>query len=87
MAISYTLPGDVCFRTTVEIPDFLISDCPVHSEKMRIYCRTDRCLCCSYCETIGDHKGHDCFQVHEAEERERAALQRLQEKVWIYLEI
>eukprot|EP00794_Sanderia_malayensis_P000311 gene311-941_t len=63
-----------------------IPECPVHGEKMRIYCRTDRCLCCTYCETSGEHRGHDCFQVHEAEERERIFLQKLQQKVEMHSE-
>eukprot|EP00795_Rhopilema_esculentum_P017786 gene17786-9464_t len=63
-----------------------IPECPVHGEKMKIYCRMDRCLCCSYCETIGEHRGHDCFQVHEAEEKERIELQKLQQKVDLHCE-
>lgn len=34
---------------------------------------------------MGDHRGHDCFQVHEAEEKERLALQKLQQKVRFFV--
>lgn len=45
------------------------------------YCRNCRCLCCETCFRFGNHKNHSYFQVHEAEERERKALVRLQTQV------
>lgn len=38
-------------------------------------------MCCESCYRFGNHKNHSCFQVHEAEERERKALVKLQTQV------
>lgn len=57
------------------------SECPVHKELTKFYCRNCRCLCCASCHKYGSHKNHSCFQVHEAEEKERKALVRLQTQV------
>lgn len=58
-----------------------IPECSVHKEMTKYYCRNCRCLCCESCYRFGNHKNHNCFQVHEAEERERKALVRLQTQV------
>lgn len=58
-----------------------IPECPVHREMTKYYCRNCRCLCCESCYRFGNHKNHSCFQVHEAEERERKALVKLQTQV------
>lgn len=58
-----------------------IPECPVHKELTKFYCRNCRCLCCASCHKFGSHKNHSCFQVHEAEEKERKALVRLQTQV------
>lgn len=56
-------------------------ECPTHKKMTEYYCRNCRCLCCETCFRFGNHKNHSCFQVHEAEERERKALVRLQTQV------
>ena len=48
---------------------------------MKFYCRNCKCVCCGYCQLYGKHKNHNCFQVHEAEERERKVLVKLQSQV------
>lgn len=58
-----------------------IPECPTHKEKTKYYCRNCRCLCCASCHRYGSHKNHSCFQVHEAEEKERKALVKLQTQV------
>lgn len=58
-----------------------IPECPTHKKMAEYYCRNCRCLCCESCFRFGNHKNHSCFQVHEAEERERKALVRLQTQV------
>lgn len=58
-----------------------IPECSVHKEMTKYYCRNCRCLCCESCYRYGNHKNHSCFQVHEAEERERKALVKLQTQV------
>lgn len=58
-----------------------IPECPTHKEITKYYCRNCRCLCCKSCHLYGNHKNHSCFQVHEAEERERKALVRLKTQV------
>ena len=60
---------------------FCLLECPVHNKKLKYYCRNCKCLCCSSCHLFGSHKNHNCFQVHEAEEKERKALVKLQSQV------
>ncbi|XP_032238176.2 E3 ubiquitin-protein ligase TRIM33 [Nematostella vectensis] len=59
----------------------LLPECMDHKEKLKFYCRVCQTLCCGSCQIYGAHKGHSCFEVHEAEERERRALEKLQASV------
>ncbi|XP_068701525.1 uncharacterized protein [Montipora foliosa] len=34
--------------------------CPEHDEALKVYCYTDNCLICIYCQVYGKHAGHDC---------------------------
>ena len=73
-----------CAATSIQLIFIYILDtleCPTHKEKTKYYCRNCRCLCCASCHRYGSHKNHSCFQVHEAEEKERKALVKLQTQV------
>ncbi|KAK3748803.1 hypothetical protein QZH41_016025, partial [Actinostola sp. cb2023] len=59
----------------------LLLECPEHKDKLKFYCRTCNALCCAFCQLYGTHTGHSCFEVHEAEERERQILENLQSAV------
>lgn len=34
--------------------------CPEHDEALKVYCHTDNCLICIYCQVYGKHMGHNC---------------------------
>lgn len=34
--------------------------CSEHNEALKVYCHTDKCLICVYCQFYGNHVGHEC---------------------------
>lgn len=40
--------------------------CPLHGEKLKLFCLTDREAICVVCHTSRKHKQHDCCPVSEA---------------------
>ena len=50
--------------------------CPKHRQDMVMFCREVNCCvpACILCNTIGDHKGHDCQMIEDAYEIEKATL-------------
>ncbi|KAM4523955.1 E3 ubiquitin-protein ligase TRIM35 [Fundulus diaphanus] len=58
--------------------------CPVHKEKLKLYCLVDNEPICVVCHTSRKHKQHDCCPVSEAvldaKEKMKLAISCLQEK-------
>ncbi|CAG5927417.1 unnamed protein product [Menidia menidia] len=58
--------------------------CPVHGERLKLYCQQDKEPICVVCHTSKKHKRHDCCPVSEAvvdaKEKMKSALSSLQEK-------
>lgn len=58
--------------------------CPLHGEKLKLYCLPDKEPICVVCHTSRKHKQHDCCPVSEAlvdvKEEMKSALSSLQEK-------
>ncbi|CAK6950022.1 E3 ubiquitin-protein ligase TRIM35-like [Scomber scombrus] len=58
--------------------------CPLHGERLKLFCLTDREAICVVCHTSRKHKQHDCCPVSEAvmdvKEKIKTALSSLQEK-------
>lgn len=58
--------------------------CPVHGERLKLYCLVDEEPICVVCHTSRKHKQHDCCPVGEAimdvKEEMKTALSSLQEK-------
>ncbi|XP_042259890.1 E3 ubiquitin-protein ligase TRIM35-like [Thunnus maccoyii] len=58
--------------------------CPLHGEKLKLFCLADREAICVVCHTSRKHKQHDCCPVSEAivdvKEKMKTALSSLQEK-------
>lgn len=58
--------------------------CPVHGEKLKLYCLLEQEPICVVCHTSRKHKQHDCCPVSEAvvdvKEKMKSALSSLQEK-------
>uniref|UniRef100_A0A1A7XXD0 Tripartite motif containing 35 n=1 Tax=Iconisemion striatum TaxID=60296 RepID=A0A1A7XXD0_9TELE len=58
--------------------------CPLHGEKLKLYCLLDEEPICVVCHTSRKHKRHDCCPVGEAvvevKEKLKSALSSLQEK-------
>ncbi|XP_038137212.1 tripartite motif-containing protein 35 [Cyprinodon tularosa] len=58
--------------------------CPVHNEKLKLYCLLDKVPICVVCHTSRKHKQHDCCPVSEAvldvKEKMKLAISTLQEK-------
>ncbi|KAJ8245673.1 hypothetical protein GJAV_G00273230 [Gymnothorax javanicus] len=65
--------------------------CSLHSEKLKLFCVEDQIPICVICQTSKEHKNHDVQPVQEAaeeyEERLRAALAPLQEKLKAFNEV
>ncbi|KAK5610947.1 hypothetical protein CRENBAI_023998 [Crenichthys baileyi] len=59
--------------------------CPVHKEKLKLYCLMDKEPICVVCHTSRKHKQHDCCPVSEAaldvKEKMKLAISSLQEKM------
>ncbi|XP_069020940.1 E3 ubiquitin-protein ligase TRIM35 [Embiotoca jacksoni] len=59
-------------------------ECPVHGEKLKLYCLLDQEPICVVCHTSRKHKQHDCCPVSEAvvdaKEKMKSALSSLQDK-------
>ncbi|XP_040886095.1 nuclear factor 7, brain-like isoform X2 [Toxotes jaculatrix] len=58
--------------------------CPVHGERLKLFCLQDKKPICVVCHTSKKHKQHDCCPVSEAaadvKEKMKSALSSLQEK-------
>uniref|UniRef100_A0A3B3U9M3 Nuclear factor 7, brain-like n=1 Tax=Poecilia latipinna TaxID=48699 RepID=A0A3B3U9M3_9TELE len=58
--------------------------CPVHNEKLKLYCLLDKEPICVVCHTSRKHKQHDCCPISEAvldvKEKMKSAISSLQEK-------
>ncbi|XP_040006957.1 E3 ubiquitin-protein ligase TRIM35-like isoform X2 [Xiphias gladius] len=58
--------------------------CPVHGEKLKLFCLPDKEPICVVCHTSRKHKQHECLPVSEAavdvKEKMKSALSSLQEK-------
>ncbi|XP_070784752.1 E3 ubiquitin-protein ligase TRIM35 [Enoplosus armatus] len=58
--------------------------CPLHGEKLKLFCLSDKEPICVVCHTSRRHKQHDCCPVSEAvvdvKEKIKSALSSLQEK-------
>ncbi|XP_059181906.1 zinc-binding protein A33-like [Centropristis striata] len=58
--------------------------CPLHGERLKLYCVPDKMPICVVCHTSRKHKQHDCCPISEAvadvKEQMKSALSSLQEK-------
>lgn len=61
--------------------------CSTHNEALKVYCRTDKCLICIYCQFYGNHVGHECELVTDIATTIREELGSVSEKLGDHLEL
>lgn len=55
--------------------------CPEHDEALKVYCYTDNCLICIYCQVYGKHVGHKCELAINIATSTREELRSLSKKL------
>lgn len=55
--------------------------CPEHDEALKVYCHTDNCLICIYCQVYGKHMGHKCELATSIATTTREELRSLSKKL------